>query len=65
LPHSGAFRRLVALLRGMRNSAKAVLRLFGRRKERREVTTILVTGASAGIGLELAKLLMEGPHRWC
>jgi len=40
-----------------------VLRLFGRRKERREVTTILVTGASAGIGLELAKLLMDGPHR--
>jgi short-subunit dehydrogenase len=63
LPHSGAFRRVVALLRGMRNSAKAVLRLFGRRKERREVTTILITGASAGIGLELAKLLMEGPHR--
>jgi len=34
---------VVALLRGMRNSAKAVLRLFGRRKERREVTTILVS----------------------
>ena len=63
LPHSGALRRLVALLRGVRNSAKAVVRLFGRRKERREVTTILITGASAGIGLELAKLLRAEPHR--
>ncbi len=63
LPHSGALRRLVALLRGLRNSAKAFVRLFGRRKERREITTILVTGASAGIGLELSKLLLETPHR--
>ena len=63
LPHSSALRRLVALLRGMRNSAKAVVRLLGRRKERREVTTILITGASAGIGLELAKLLRSEPHR--
>jgi NAD(P)-dependent dehydrogenase (short-subunit alcohol dehydrogenase family) len=63
LPHSGAFRRLVALLRGLRNGAKAMVRLFGRRKERREVTTILITGASVGIGLELAKLLRNGPHR--
>ncbi len=63
LPHSGALRRLVALLRGLRNSAKAFVRLFGRRKERREIATIFVTGASAGIGLELAKLLLETPHR--
>jgi NAD(P)-dependent dehydrogenase (short-subunit alcohol dehydrogenase family) len=63
LPHHGALRRLVALLRGVRNSAKAIVRLFGRRKERREVMTILVTGASAGIGLELAKLLRDEPHR--
>ncbi|HET7539763.1 MAG TPA: SDR family oxidoreductase [Polyangiaceae bacterium] len=63
LPHSGALRRLVALARGLRNTAKAFVRLFGRRKEQREVMTILVTGASAGIGLELAKLLREGPHR--
>ena len=39
------------------------MRLVGRKKERREVSTILVTGASAGIGLELAKLLQDGPHR--
>jgi len=39
------------------------VRLFGRRKERRAVTTILVTGASAGIGLELSRLLIAGPHR--
>ncbi|MEP7052332.1 MAG: SDR family oxidoreductase [Pseudomonadota bacterium] len=63
LPHSGALRRLVALLRGLRNGAKAFVRLLGRRKERREVATILVTGASAGIGLELAKLLYDSPHR--
>ncbi len=63
LPHSGALRRLVAVLRGLRNGAKAFVRLLGRRKERREVTTILVTGASAGIGLELAKLLYDSPHR--
>lgn len=63
LPHSGALRRLVALLRGVRNGLKAIVRLFGRGKEQREVTTILVTGASAGIGLELAKLLCKGPHR--
>ncbi len=63
LPHNGALRRLVAVLRGLRNGAKAFVRLLGRRKERREVTTILVTGASAGIGLELAKLLYDSPHR--
>lgn len=63
LPHSGAFRRLVALLRGLRNAGKSILRLLGRRKEQREVTTILITGASVGIGLELAKLLRDEPHR--
>lgn len=63
LSQSGAIRRLVALAKGLRNGLKAFVRLFGRRKEHREVMTILVTGASAGIGLELAKLLREGPHR--
>jgi short-subunit dehydrogenase len=63
LLHSGALRRLVALLRGMRNGLKAVLRLFGRRKVQRQRLTILITGASAGIGLELAKLLIRGSHR--
>jgi len=63
LPHRGALRRLVALLRGLRNGGKAFIRLVGRKKERREVATILVTGASVGIGLELAKLLRDGPHR--
>jgi short-subunit dehydrogenase len=63
LLHSVALRRLVALLRGLRNGLKAMLRLFGRRKGQRQCLTILVTGASAGIGLELAKLLTQGPHR--
>lgn len=42
---------------------KAMVRLFGREKEHRHVLTILVTGASTGIGLELAHLLAQGPHR--
>ena len=63
LPHRGALRRLVAVARGVRNTLKAFVRLLGRRKEQREVMTILVTGASVGIGLELAKLLRESPHR--
>lgn len=63
VPPGSALRRLVALLRGVRNSGKAVVRLFGRRKERRETNTILITGTSAGIGLELAKLLYTGQHR--
>jgi NAD(P)-dependent dehydrogenase (short-subunit alcohol dehydrogenase family) len=63
LPQRGAVRRLVALLAGVRNAAKAIVRLFGRRKEKREVATILVTGASAGVGLQLAKLLLRGRHR--
>lgn len=63
LPHNSALRRLVALLRGVRNGAKAFVRLFGRRKERREISTVLITGASAGIGLELAKLLLGSSHR--
>ena len=63
MPQSGALRRLVALLRGLRNSGKAMVRLLGRRKERREVMTILITGASAGIGLELARILLPSPHR--
>jgi short-subunit dehydrogenase len=63
LPQSNAVRRLVEVLRGLRNGAKAMLRLFGRRKERREVMTVLVTGASVGIGLELSRLLHDTPHR--
>ena len=63
LPHNGALRRLVALLRGLRNGGEGMGRLLGRRKEQRKVATILVTGASAGIGLELARLLLTTPHR--
>ena len=63
LPQRAVLRRFVAVLHGLRNSLKAFVRLLGRKKERREVATILVTGASVGIGLELAKLLISSPHR--
>jgi short-subunit dehydrogenase len=53
----------VALLAGMRNSARAVLALFGRRRFKAGPYTILVTGASTGVGLELGKLLLETEHR--
>ena len=43
LPQRGALRRLVALARGLRNGAKAFVRLFGRRKERREVNRDVAT----------------------
>jgi short-subunit dehydrogenase len=56
-------RRLVALLAGLRNGAKSLLRLFGRPRYKAGPYTILITGASTGIGLELAKLLLESDHR--
>jgi short-subunit dehydrogenase len=63
LPARTPFRRLVALLAGVRNSGKSVLRLFRRRRFKAGPYTILVTGASTGVGLELTKLLLETEHR--
>jgi short-subunit dehydrogenase len=63
LPADRPLRRLVALLAGMRNASKAFLRLLGRRRSHPGPYTILVTGASVGIGLELARLLRETEHR--
>jgi short-subunit dehydrogenase len=47
----------------MRNAGKSVLRLFGQRRFKAGPYTILVTGASTGVGLELTKLLLETEHR--
>jgi hypothetical protein len=53
----------VALLAGMRNAGKSVLGLFGQKRYKAGPYTILITGASTGVGLELAKLLRETDHR--
>lgn len=63
LPARRPVRRLVALLAGARNAAKSLLRLFGQRRFKAGPYTVLVTGASTGVGLELAKLLLETDHR--
>ena len=63
LPADGLLRRLVAIVAGIRNASKAGLRLLGRRRYQPGPYTILVTGASVGIGLELARLLTVTDHR--
>jgi short-subunit dehydrogenase len=67
LPEHPALRRAVALTRGVRNGlkafAKAFVRLLRLRRHRRGPYTILITGASTGIGLELARLLGASEHR--
>lgn len=47
----------------MRNAGKSLLRLFGQKRYKAGPYTILITGASTGIGLELAKLLLDTEHR--
>jgi len=63
LPANRLLRRLVAILAGLRNASKALLRLLGRQRYQPGPYTILVTGASVGIGLEVAKLLSATEHR--
>jgi hypothetical protein len=64
LPAHRPLRRLVALLAGARNATRALLRLLGRGPYKKGGPyTILVTGASVGVGLELARLLLETEHR--
>ncbi len=64
LPAQRSLRRVVAMLAGVRNASKAFLRLFGRRRAHKVGPyTILITGASTGIGLELTKILLESDHR--
>jgi short-subunit dehydrogenase len=63
LPARTPFRRLVALLAGVRNALKSLLGLFGRKRFKAGPYTILVTGATTGVGLALTKLLLETDHR--
>ncbi|MES2642406.1 MAG: SDR family oxidoreductase [Myxococcota bacterium] len=63
-PTSRPLARLVALVRGFRNAGRAALRLLTRRRQVPPGPyTVLITGASVGIGLELAKLLLPTHHR--
>ena len=63
LPAHGPLEKLVAILAGLRNGTKAMVRLLRRRRVKRGPYTIMVTGASVGVGLELAKLLLTTEHR--
>ncbi len=63
-PQSRPLARLVALLRGIRNASRALLRRITRRNRARPGPyTILVTGASVGVGLALTRLLVATHHR--
>lgn len=63
-PTSRAMSRLTALLLGLRNTGRAFARrLRWRRKTPAGPYTILVTGATTGVGLALARLLLATHHR--
>jgi short-subunit dehydrogenase len=62
-PKAQPVTRLMALAQGMHNTWRALLRRIGRRPRRPGPYTILVTGASVGLGLEIAKLLLRSNHR--
>ncbi|MDP2314525.1 MAG: SDR family NAD(P)-dependent oxidoreductase [Pseudomonadota bacterium] len=63
-PQSRPLARLVALLRGLRNAGRALARrLTRRRRVPPGPYTVLVTGASVGVGLELTRLLLLTHHR--
>lgn len=65
-PQSPALARLVALVRGVHNGGRALARLWRRRLgrgRRQGPFTVLVTGATTGIGLEIARALVASPHR--
>jgi hypothetical protein len=55
--------RLVAVLRGAHNTWRALLRRLGRKPKQPGPYTILVTGASVGVGLEVARQLLDTEHR--
>src|SRR6188472_37376 len=63
-PRSRPLARLVAVLRGVRNLLRTLARrMLGRRRVPPGPYTILVTGASVGVGLELARRLLRTHHR--
>jgi len=63
-PRNRGLARLLAVVRGVRNTGRAIVRRLGRRHVHPGPYTILVTGASVGIGLELSRLLLaETDHR--
>lgn len=54
----------MAVLRGVHNATRAISRrLRARRRAKPGPYTIVVTGATTGVGLELAKLLLGTHHR--
>jgi hypothetical protein len=63
-PRSRPVARLVAIVRGLRNAGRAVIgRLTRRRTTKPGPYTIVITGASTGVGLALARALMASHHR--
>ena len=63
IPAPRSVGRLVAIVAGLRNGVRAFFALLRRKNEKPGPYTILVTGASVGVGLELAKLLRATKHR--
>ena len=51
------------MVAGIRNAIKAAVRLLGRRRHQPGPYTIFITGASVGVGLSLARLLLKTDHR--
>jgi hypothetical protein len=63
-PHSPSLARFTAIIRGVRNAARSLANMLPfRRRARPGPYTILITGASVGVGLALTRLLLRTHHR--